>query len=123
MSGRFGNAVKAVVLGALVAGSMLGASAGTAAARDDWRGERYRGNDWYGPGPGPGRGPEWRGPEWRGEGRRHWREPRVIYAPPPVIYAPPPVIYRPGPRVIYAPPPPPVIYAPAPGFGFSVNIR
>ncbi|CAO3430647.1 hypothetical protein [Azospirillum doebereinerae] len=112
MSGRFGNVLKALALGALVAGSMLGASVGTAAAHDDWR--RDRGYD---------RGWDGRGPEWRGERRHHhhrpppreWREPRVIYAPPPVVYAPPP------PRVVYAPPP--VVYAPSPGFGFSVNIR
>lgn len=114
MSGRFGNAVKAVVLGALVTGSMLGASVGTASAHDDWRRDRGydRGyeRDWNG-----------RGPEWRGEGRRHWRERE--WREPRVIYAPPPVIYQPRPRVIYAPPPPPVIYAPAPGFGLSVNIR
>ncbi|MCG5243920.1 hypothetical protein [Azospirillum doebereinerae] len=115
MSGRFGNALKAVALGALVAGSMLGAGVGTAAAHDDWRGGRGydRGYD---------RGWEDRGREWRGERHhrgpppRHWREPRVIYAPPPVVYAPPP-----PPRVIYAQPP--VVYAPSPGFGFSVNIR
>ncbi len=111
MSGRFGNAVKAVALGALVAGSLLGASVGTAAAHDGWRGDGYD-NDWR----GPGRGPGWRGEGWHHRHERDWREPRVIYVPPPVVY-------RPAPRVIYAPPPPPVVYAPAPGFGFSVNIR
>lgn len=100
MSGRFGHALKAVALGALIAGSMLGASVGTAAAHDDWR-RGDHGRQWYGPGLGGN-------PHWRGEDpdrrhhrhhRREWREPRVIYAPPPVVYAP------------------------SPGFGFSVNIR
>ncbi|WP_052293774.1 hypothetical protein [Azospirillum sp. B510] len=109
-----------MALGALLAGSMLGATAGAAAAHDDWRG-----------GPGWRGGPEWHGgPEWRGWDRPHhprWRERDVFYAPPPVIYAPPPVVYAPPPppRVIYAPPPP-VVYAPpavVPGFGLSVNIR
>ncbi|WP_247893620.1 hypothetical protein [Azospirillum endophyticum] len=111
--------MKALVLGALVAGSMLGATVAPAAAHDGWRGDH--GRDWGGPGRG---GPEWRG--WERPHHRHWRERGVYYAPPPVVYAPPPVVYAPPPppRVIYAPPP--VVYAPqpvAPGFGFSVNIR
>lgn len=116
MTGRFGFGLKAVVLGALVAGSMLGATAGQAEAHDGWRGRGDHGREWYGPGRG---GPDWH--RWdRPRHHHHWRERGVYYAPPPVIYAPPP-----PPRVIYAPPPP-VIYAPAPvapGFGFSVNIR
>ncbi|WP_372394774.1 hypothetical protein ABMY26_01860 [Azospirillum sp. HJ39] len=114
MTGRFGFGLKAVVLGALVAGSMLGATAGTAVAHDDWRGRGNHGRDWHGPGRG---GPEWRGWDRPRPHHRHWRERDVYYAPPPVIYAPPP-------RVIYAPPP--VVYAPqpvVPGFGLSVNIR
>ncbi|CAO3431702.1 hypothetical protein [Azospirillum endophyticum] len=110
MTGRFGFGLKAVVLGALVAGSMLGATAAPAAAHDGWRGDH--GREWRGPGRG-----EWRG--WDRPHHRHWRERDVYYAPPPVIYAPPP-----PPRVIYAPPP--VVYAPqpvVPGFGLSVNIR
>ncbi|SMH48075.1 hypothetical protein [Azospirillum agricola] len=111
MSGRFGNALKAIALGALLAVPMMGATAGSAAAHDDWRGGPGRGWD------GPRHDRDWRDDRrWHREHRRHWREPRVIYAPPPVVYAPPP-------RVIYAPPPPPVVYAPSPGFGFSVNIR
>lgn len=121
MTGHIGTGLKAVVLGALVAGSMLGASVGTAAAhdggRDGWRGDH--GREWRG---GP---PDWRG-GWDRPHHRHWRERGGYYAPPPVIYAPPPVVYAPPPppRVIYAPPP--VVYAPqpmVPGFGLSVNIR
>lgn len=117
MSGRFGHALKAVALGALLGGSMLGATAGSAAAHDWDRGRHDHGREWYSPGTERGydRG---RDRDWRDERRhrhgREWREPRVIYAPPPVIY-------QPRPRVIYAPPP--VVYAPAPGFGLSVNIR
>ncbi|MFC5309340.1 hypothetical protein ACFPM2_29920 [Azospirillum picis] len=112
MSGRFSFGLKAVMLGALVAGSMLGASISPAAAHDDRYWGRDHGREWY----GPGRGPEWR--RWDRPRHHHWRERGVVYAPGPVIIAPPP-----PPRVIYAPPP--VIYAPpvAPGFGFSVNIR
>ncbi|GLR78230.1 hypothetical protein HUE56_02080 (plasmid) [Azospirillum oryzae] len=107
-----------MVLGALVAGSMLGATVGPAAAHDDWRGRGDHGREWYGPGRG---GPDWR---WERPHHRHWRERGAYYAPPPVVYAPPPVVYAPQPRVIYAPPP--VVYAPqpvVPGFGLSVNIR
>ncbi|KAA0577123.1 hypothetical protein [Azospirillum sp. Sh1] len=118
MTGRFGFGLKAVVLGALVAGSMLGATVGPAAAHDDWRGRGDHGREWYGPGRG---GPDWR---WERPHHRHWRERGAYYAPPPVVYAPPPVVYAPQPRVIYAPPP--VVYAPqpvVPGFGLRVNIR
>jgi hypothetical protein len=114
MTGRFGFGLKAVVLGALVAGSMLGATVGTAAAHDGWRGDH--GREWRD-------GPDWRG-GWDRPHHRHWRERERYFAPPPVIYAPPPVVYAPQPRVIYAPPP--VVYAPqsvVPGFGLSVNIR
>ncbi len=117
MTGRFGFGLKAVVLGALVAGSMLGVTVSQAEAHDGWRGRGDHGREWHGPGRG---GPEWRRWDRPRHHHRHWRERDVYYAPPPVIYAPPP-----PPRVIYAPPPP-VIYAPAPvapGFGFSVNIR
>lgn len=117
MTGRFGFGMKAVVLGALVAGSMLGATVSPAAAHDGWRGRGDHGREWYGPGRG---GPDWR---WERPHHRHWRERGAYYAPPPVVYAPPPVVYAPQPRVIYAPPP--VVYAPpvVPGFGLSVNIR
>nr|WP_295834738.1 hypothetical protein [uncultured Azospirillum sp.] len=109
MTGRFGFGLKAVVLGALVAGSMLGATISPAAAHDGWRGRGDHGREWYGPGRG---GPDWR---WERPHHRHWRERGAYYAPPPVIYAPPPVVYA----------PPPVVYAPpvVPGFGLSVNIR
>ncbi|WP_247872037.1 hypothetical protein [Azospirillum sp. TSO35-2] len=116
--------MKAAVLGALVAGSMLGATVAPAAA-DDWGWRGDRGREWRGGPDWDRRG--WDGPRWDGpRHHHHWRERDVYYAPGPVIVAPPQprVIYAPPPPVIYAPPP--VVYAPAPvvpGFGLSVNIR
>ncbi len=110
MSGRLFKTLWAVAGGLVIASAFAGVTAGPAAAHgDDWRGYGYcNERDWCGPGR------NW--PEhWHH--RRHWREPRVVYAPlpppPRVIYAPPPVVYA-----------PPVMPYPEPtlGFGFSANI-